>query len=334
MSSLLVALLGVMVATNQIAAASNLVAQTTGTSISVPDTNGVVEEEYQKLLADDNDAQAEVDRWIRENMEFQAKGAGTPNDELNQRIRERFAPIRKAYEDFIKRNPKQTRARVAFGSFLGDLGDEEGAQGQWEKALELDPKDPAIYNNLANVYGHNGSVKKAFEYYAKAIELSPFEPVYYHNFGTTVYLFRKDAMDFYNITEEQVFNKALDLYSKALKLDPQNFPLATDVAQTYYGIRPMRTDDALKAWTNTLSIAHDEIEREGVYIHFARIKYLSGRLAEARMHLNSVTNEMYAELKRRIARNLTEQENKSKPTNALPVVQLESPPSPPTKSGQ
>ncbi len=323
-----------MVATNQPTAVSNLVAQTAGASINVPATNDPVEMEYQKLLADDNDAQAEVDRWIRENMEFEAKGAGTPNDELNQRIRERFTPIRKAYEDFIQRNPKHTRARVAFGSFLGDLGDEDGARNQWEKALELDPKDPAIYNNLANVYGHHGPAKKAFEYYAKAIELSPFESVYYHNLGTTVYLFRKDAMEFYNITEQQVFNKALELYSKALKLDPQNFPLATDVAQTYYGIQPMRTDDALKAWTNTLSIAHDEIEREGVYIHLARIKYLAGRIAEARMHLNSVTNEMYAELKQRITRNLAEQENKLKSTNALPVVQLESSPQPPTKTGQ
>ena len=305
-----------MVATNQPTAVSNLVAQTAGASINVPATNDPVEMEYQKLLADDNDAQAEVDRWIRENMEFEAKGAGTPNDELNQRIRERFTPIRKAYEDFIQRNPKHTRARVAFGSFLGDLGDEDGARNQWEKALELDPKDPAIYNNLANVYGHHGPAKKAFEYYAKAIELSPFESVYYHNLGTTVYLFRKDAMEFYNITEQQVFNKALELYSKALKLDPQNFPLATDVAQTYYGIRPMRTDDALKAWTNTLSIAHDEIEREGVYIHLARIKYLAGRIAEARMHLNSVTNEMYADLKKQIFRNL-DGDNKASETNTL-----------------
>jgi len=76
------------------------------------------------------------------------------------------------------------------------LHDEEGAQEQLEKAIELNSKDPAAYNNLANIYGHIGPVKKAFEYYAKAIELRPLEPVYYHNFGTTVYLFRKDAMEF------------------------------------------------------------------------------------------------------------------------------------------
>jgi len=120
----------------------------------------------------------------------------------------------------------------------------------------------------------------------------------------------------------QVSAKAFDLYSNAMRLDPDNFPLASDVAQTYYGIQPLRTEEALKAWTNALHIAHDEIEREGVYIHFARIKYLAGRFAEARSHLDSITNEMYMELKRRIERNINEKENQAK-TNVPPAAATE-----------
>ena len=123
-----------------------------------------------------------------------------------------------------------------------------------------------------------------------------------------MFLFRKDAMEFYGLTEQQVYDKALELYRKALKLDPDNFPLASDVAQTYYGIKPLRLEDALKAWTNTLAIAHDEIEREGVYLHFARLKLQADRFAEVRAHLNAVTNDMYAVLKKRLVRNLDEQE--------------------------
>jgi tetratricopeptide (TPR) repeat protein len=183
---------------------------------------------------------------------------------------------------------------------------------QLEKALELDPKNPAVYNNLANIYGHDGPTKKAFEFYAKAIELNPFESVYYHNFGTTVYLFRKDAREYYGITEQQVFDKALELYAKAMKLDPTNFPLASDIAQTYYGIKPTRTEDALRAWTNALAIANDEVEREGVYLHFARHKLHAERFDEARTHLKAVTNEMYTDLKKRLARNIEEQEKEAK----------------------
>ena len=321
MTNLIIGLLGALVATNQPAAVSNLAAQTAGVAITIPDPNDPVEKEYQKLLADDDAAQAEVDQWIRDNRTFAASGAGASTEEMNQRIETRFEPIRKAYQDFLERHPDHARARLAYGSFLGDKGDEEGAQTQWEKARELDPKNPAAWNNLANFYGHVGEPKKAFSYYAKAIELEPTEPVYYHNFGTTVYLFRRDAMEYYSITEQQVFDKALDLYRQAMKLDPGNFPLASDVAQTYYAIRPLRTNDALVAWTNTLKIAHDEIEREGVYIHLARLKMVAGRFDEARQQLNAVTNEMYADLKRVVTRSLNDRESKAKETNAPPATE-------------
>ncbi|MCU0783024.1 MAG: hypothetical protein MUF81_03060 [Verrucomicrobia bacterium] len=316
---LFIGLLGALAIPHQLLAATNVTHQTNAATGAVADTNSVVEQEFKKLEDLDDDAQAEVDKWIRDNQAFAAKGAGAPDAGLNQRIRARFEPVRKAYENFIARHPNHVGVRLAYGSFLHDLGDEEGGEAQLEKARELDPKNPAAWNNLANHYGESGKVKTAFEYYAKASELNPAEPLYYHNLGNVVSLFRQAAMEFYRITEQQVFDKALELYAKAFKLDPQNFNLATDLARTYYGIRPTRTDDALKAWTNALAVAHDEIEREGVYIHFARFKWLAGRTNEARVHLNAVTNELYADLKNRITRNL-DGDKKTSETNTLKPV--------------
>ena len=285
MSNLLIGLLSALVATNQPAAVSNLVEQTTGLKVSIHDPNDPVEREYRKLMEDDDIALDEVDKWIQENRSFAAKGAGVPAAELNARITARFAPVRKAYEDFLQRHPDHARAHLAYGSFLSDIRDEEGGEKEWNKALELDPKNPATWNNLANHYGHDGPVKKAFEYYAKAIELDPTESVYYHNLGTTVYLFRKDAKEYYKIDEQAVFDKALDLYAKAIKLDPTNFALATDVASTYYGIKPTRTDDALNAWSNALKIANTDVEREGVYIHLARLEFECGTASRSRKRI-------------------------------------------------
>jgi tetratricopeptide (TPR) repeat protein len=307
-SDLLIGLLSVLVATNQPAAVSNLVEQSTGVKVSIPDLSDPVEREYRKLMEDDDAALDEVDKWIQENKSFSAKGAGVPSAELNARIRARFLPMRKAYDDFLRRYPDHARAHVAYGSFLADINDEEGARTEWEKARELDPKNPATWNNLANHYGHDGPVKKAFEYYAKAIELAPHESTYYHNLGTTVYLFRKDAMEYYNIDEQAVFNKALELYQKAIKLDPTNFVLATDVASTYYGIKPTRTDDALNAYSNALKIATTEVEREGIYIHLARFELNADRFADSHAHLNMVSDPVYDELKARLTRNLTKRE--------------------------
>jgi tetratricopeptide (TPR) repeat protein len=316
-SSLLIGLVGALLSTNQPAAVSNLVLQSTGISIKSHNTNDPVEKRLDEIMEQDDAAQAEVDKWIQENTAFGMKGAGVPREEMRKRIQNRLGPVDKAYQDFIQQNPTNSRARVAYASFLGDTKSEDAAEEQLEKALEVDTNNPAIYNNLANIYGHHGPVKKAFDYYAKALQLNPNEPVYYHNFGTTVFLFRTDAKDYYGIDEQQVFNKAFNLYSNAMRLDPENFPLASDVAQTYYGTHPFRPQDALQAWTNALNLAHDEVEREGVYIHFARVHIMSHEFDQARSILNNVTNEMYAELKNRVARSLEERQKEAQ-TNQVP----------------
>jgi len=273
-------------------------------------STNALEQEYQKLLDDDNSAQSEVDDWIIENDKFAARGAAIPPADLNLKIQKRFDPVRKGYEEFLARHPEHVKARIAYASFLGDVHDEDGARVQLEKGLTYDTNNPAIYNNLANIYGHVGPVRKAFEFYARALELNPREPVYYQNYATTVYLFRKDAAEVYGLTEQQVFNKALGLYRKAVELDPTNFPLASDLAQTYYGIEPVRTEEALGAWTNAFKLARDEVEREGVHLHFARLKIAAHRFQETWAHLGSVTNSLYSDLKSRLERNLKEKEAK------------------------
>jgi tetratricopeptide (TPR) repeat protein len=325
-SNLLIGVLGAIVATNQPVALSNLVTQTTGVSIAAIDTNNPVEQELQKIEESDDAAAAEVDGWIRQNQEFAAKGAAIPKDELNRRIRDRFAVSRKAYEDFIQRHPSYAQGRVAYASFLEDLGDEEGSYMQLLKARDLDPKIPSIWNNLGNYYGEHGPLTNAFICYEKAIQLDPTEPVYYQNFGTTVYLYRKDVKEYYHVNEQQVFDKALALYSNATKLDPTNFLMASDVAMTYYGIKPLRTNDALMAWTNALALARDEVEREGVYIHFARIEAQTGQFADAHKRLDAVTNEMYSDLKRRVARSLNDKEHPEQAATNEPPAVVDDPP--------
>ncbi len=320
MNDLLIGALGALLATNQPAALSNLVEKHTGVAVSIPaapNPNDPLELELAKIMAEDNAAQAEVDKWLLENQAFAAKGIGLPEGAMNARIRQRFEPVRKHYEEFIRQHPDYTRARVAYASMLSDLGDETGGKENLERALELDPKNAAALNNLANYYGHNGPVEKAFECYEKAIELRPTESVYFHNFGTTVYLFRKDAMARYQIDEQQVFDKALKLYARALELDPNNFPLATDVAKTYYGIKPLRLKEALGAYEYALKLASDDVEREGIYIHFARLNMLGTNYAATEKFLGQVTNQIYAGIKTNILR--TMQHRQTATTNAPPV---------------
>jgi len=259
-----------------------------------------VETAYQNLLEQDNKAQADIDNWILEERRLQDQGAGIPLSTLQLRIEQRRKKVEDAYKSFLFHNPSHVNSRLAYGSFLNDLGREGEAAEQWRKATELAPKNPAAWNNLANYHGHNGPISKAFEYYEKAIELSPEESVYHHNFAVTVYLFRKDARQYFKTDEDGVFDKSLALYREALKLDPDNFELATDYAQSYYGIRPPRIADGIKAWTAARKLARDDFEREGVEIHLARFEINAGKFDEAKQRLQSIKDKRYTDLVKRV----------------------------------
>jgi tetratricopeptide (TPR) repeat protein len=274
-------------------------------------TNDPVQLEYLKVLRMDEAAEKEIEQWLKDAGGFATAGAAMSEATLRLRIQQRVKPVKEAYEEFIKKHPKHAEIRLAYGSFLMDLGEEEEAVVHMEKGREFDPTNPAAWNNLANHYGHRGPVKKAFEYYARAIELAPKEPTYPWNLATTTYLFRKDAQEFYNIKEQQVFDRALDLYRQAQKLDPTNLVLAVDLAQSYYGIKPMRTNEALVSWSNALSLAKNTIEQQGIFLHLARVELNTAHWEEARQHLTMVTNADMMDLKKRLERNWIEKRDKA-----------------------
>ena len=317
MSDLTIGLLGALLATNQPLAVSNLVQQQTGVSVAIANPGDPEERELQQLMEDDDAELAEVDGWIQTNNALATRGAGETKEALNQRIHARLDAVRTNYAGFLRRHPDSARGYLAYCSFLDDIGEEDAGKVQFENASHLDPKNPAAWNNLANYYGENGPLTNAFADYARAIELDPSEPVYYQNLATTVYLFRKDAREYFGINEQQVFDKALALYRKAMQLDPDNFDLATDYAESYYGIRPLRTNDALVSWTNALNVAHNDVEREGVFIHLARVKIAAGFYDEARAQLDAVTNDFYTSLKDRLERSLVERKFAATNTAAI-----------------
>ena len=283
-----------------------------------------VAQEYRKLLELDDAALNEVDEWIRKANQTQ-DGVNDPSlINLPAKIEQRLKPVRKAYDEFIEKHPEHVGVRLAYASFLTDRGDEIAAAPHLVKATELDAMNPAAWNNLGNHYGHMGPVKKAFECYEKAIQLNPDAAVYYHNYGTTVYLFRKDAREHFGFSEEAVFDKALELYAIALKKDPNNFDLAEDIAQTYYGIRTQvaprkmaRPNEALEAWNYALKIAPGENEKQGVYIHQARILLGLDQVGAAREALEKVDLPVYQTLKERILSNVQDRTEEILPPATL-----------------
>lgn len=268
--------------------------------------------EFRKLLVEDQNVMDDVDEWIIDSRAAMTEDpTGVQSALISKKIDERLAGLEKLYHTFLEHYPTDADGYTIYGSFLDDVGREKEAKVQWEKALELAPDDPAIWNNLANYYGHNGPVKKAFEFYEKAISLQPGESLYHHNYATTVFLFRKDAREYWGIEEQDVFDKAFELYGEAMKRAPLDFTLASDVAQSYYGVRPFRHADAIQAWTHALTLAADEVQRQGVYLHLARSEGLGGGYDRGRAWLEKIDINKFLDLKQRVGDTLDRKEREA-----------------------
>lgn len=269
------------------------------------------EQQYQRLLELDNAALRKISEWIRASQRHDA--LETETIALAGKINRAVQPVKEAYKTFLSAHPNHVQARLTFASFLSDISEEQAALPHLQKAVEINPCLPAAWNNLANYYGHNSNGKEAFACYEKAIALNPQEPLYYHNFGAVVFLFRNEARECYQLTNTKVFDKALSLYKKALELDPKNFDLAEDIAQTYYGIKTSdqpskmaRPQEALDAWQYAASLAPSDFEKQGVRIHLARV-YLEMRNSEQAKHeLNQVTLPVYQTLKEQVDKHILE----------------------------
>ena len=328
MSELLIGALSALLSTNPPAALTNLVAERTGIVLTAAATNNPVEQRLREIMAADDAAQDEVQKWLDESDKPADPLTAPSATAVKARVVQRFDQVKALYEGFLKEHPDHARGFLAYGSFLNDIGDEEAAIGQWEKSRELDPKNPAAWNNLANSYAHIGPVEKSFPYYEEALKLNPKEPIYWHNYGTLTFLFRTDATNHFKTDEQGVFRKALDMYQEAIRLDPNNFKLLTDVAQTYYGVKPEPMESAegrraaelklantaLGAWTNAIALAPDEDDRQGVLLHMVRWHIRVAQWDEAKSRLAAVTNELHRAMKSRLERNLNERTGSQKTT--------------------
>ena len=284
-----------------------------------------VEAEFKELLKKDDAAheaaQAIVDQAASATDPLTAPLPLTTRARIDEKIR----PVRDAYEDFLRRHPGHARSRMAFASFLSDTGNEVEAIEHYEKAKGINPKDPAAWNNLANLYAHVGPVEKAFPHYEEAIRLKPDEALYLHNFGTLLFLYRKEAARFYKVEEAAIFNRGIELYRKAIALDPKDFSLASDVAQTYYGIprstgisaEASRAEEgrlvttALQSWTNAFQLAPGDTEREGIRIHLARWNIRALRFDDARAQLAAITNATYLAVKKSLEKDLATRQSEA-----------------------
>ena len=280
------------------------VATATKTVVAEAATNGEdkVELRYQRLLKLDDAALSETQNLINKSNAQQGSDLkANSEEEMRQMIQAKVDSVKKEYRGFLKDNPHHVKAMIAYGSFLCDIQEEEEGVKWWIKAQDLDPKNAAVRNNLANHYSHEGDPKRALEEYEAAIALQPSEPTFYFNMGNAMYLFRKETSEMKKWTEDEVFEHSLEAFRKARDLEPNNYDYAYAFAETFYGVKSPHWERALDAWDFCLKLNITPLQRDQIYTHLARINIRLGKIKKARNYLEQVKSEQWQDLRQRLS---------------------------------
>ena len=113
-------------------------------------------------------------------------------------------------------------------------------------AVELDPKNPALYFNLGVISGEQGDIEKAKEYYEKCISLDPDYVDAYVNLGSAyleddkvlVEEMNKNLNDFDKYDEikarqADLYKEVIPLYEKAHELKPEDIDTVRTLMSLY-----------------------------------------------------------------------------------------------------
>jgi tetratricopeptide (TPR) repeat protein len=283
-----------------------------------PSTPRTEESELQNIFIADNTAITEVVKWIEENPAL-IRSNSNRRERLAQRIRIRLDRVRKMYLAFLEKHPNNARARAAYGSFLTHLDDQQGALRQLKASAKLAPFNAAVHNNIATHLGtiavesgRHTRVGEVLEAYQKSIQLAPRSPLYRHNYAIALSLFQKKAAAHLKLTPREVSEEALKQITEALQLDPNNFEIAADLAETHHDFKPLPHEQTLAAWKHAAKLATTEDERSWAELQMAIVNIEINHFDEAKRHLGNVDVKIYAKLKQRLL-NAIERTPKQKP---------------------
>jgi tetratricopeptide (TPR) repeat protein len=140
------------------------------------------------------------------------------------------------YDKAIEINPKDAEAYFNRGNAKDDLGDKQAAIDDYDKAIEINPNLAEAYYNRGNAKDDLGNKQAAIDDYSKAIEINPNDADAYCNRGDAEFA----------LGDKQA---AIDDFSKAIEINPNdaNAYFYRGLAKSILGDKQAAIDDYNKA---------------------------------------------------------------------------------------
>ena len=211
--------------------------------------------------------------------------------------RHRLELVREAYDLAVKHYPRNARVQTYYGELLCDcFGEIAGAVRAWKLATHLDPELSTPYNDLAIHYAHTGSYALALQCYDKAIELEPKNPDYLFNLAQMYLVNFPQVQEQRGWTKARVYKAAMRLSRSAAGLAPDDFELVQDYAVNFFAAESFGLDadwtKAAEAWQRTRPLARTSAEIFFTWLNEARVWMRAGDKEAAAGCLKEALNIM------------------------------------------
>lgn len=164
--------------------------------------------------------------------------------------------------------PRSMDASALFGRALGaqQAGDLQGAASLYRRAIEQNPTDAQLYNNLGTVYRRLSMPGEAAGAFRRATEVDPGYAPAWSNLGIMLDGLGRDE-------------EAIAAFRAALRQDPSNNGARVNLANKYIGMG--LTDDAVTLLNDAL---HDDPALPEAHYALARARETAGDTAQAIRH--------------------------------------------------
>ncbi|WP_334383348.1 MULTISPECIES: tetratricopeptide repeat protein [unclassified Bradyrhizobium] len=142
------------------------------------------------------------------------------------------------------------------GASYERLGKWPEAEADYLKALELDPDQPSVLNELGfNWVDRNLKLKEGLALLEKAVKLQPDNGDMLDSLGWAHYRLGD-------------YHEAIKLIERAAALEPKSSEIRNHLGDAYW--RTGRQDEARKSWEQALSLKPDPADAEGIRGKIAR----------------------------------------------------------------
>lgn len=252
-------------------------AQKESPSLQDLDADGTMAD--RRLLSIVKGQQALVERVAQS-----ADADGNVNPDLERQLTQ----LSQDWQSYVSDNPEDLEARILYGKFLRQFGQNESAIEQFLMADKLDDSLPVVKQQIGNYLAEHGQYSEALTWFLQAIALAPKEARYHFQMGELLYRYRWQFLEDGAFTRWALDQDIKTAFREAATLLPQDFQVNLRYAESYYDLQKPDWDAALGAFTQALPLARSEKEMQTVHLHLARVHMELGNRDDCFKHLSFV----------------------------------------------